>query len=220
MHGLSRGRSQTEPELVAMFRFRAEPVIPAEQMVVGLGNPGRQYAGNRHNAGFLAVDRFAEIHGLKFSKKLARADIAIGKVSGKDLVLAKPQTFMNLSGESVRGLLRRLGLGPPALIVVYDDLDLPLGRIRIREKGSAGGHRGIKSIIEHIRTQEFLRVRVGIGRPGVEGDEENPDVKDYVLSDFTPEEMKIIKPVYDKVAEAIKAIIDEGAAVAMNRYNR
>ncbi|MBI4319526.1 MAG: aminoacyl-tRNA hydrolase [Chloroflexi bacterium] len=186
----------------------------ASKLIAGLGNPGSQYARTRHNLGFLCIDTFAERHGLKFTKKRARALVAEGTLDQAKLILAKPQTYMNLSGESVKGLLSWYRLGPPDLLVVYDDLDLPLGKIRIREKGSAGGHKGIQSLTNWLKTDDFARIRVGIGRPTV-GDE-----IDYVLTGFRQEEWPIIDETRRRVTEAVEAIIKEGIVAAMNVYNR
>ena len=159
-------------------------------MIVGLGNPGTKYAGNRHNIGFMCVDRFAHDNNLTFTRSNSRAKIVEGRIAGHDIVLAKPQTFMNNSGESVGRLVRKFKVKFENLIVIHDDLDLPLGRIRIRLGGSSGGHKGINSIVQHIGNQEFIRVRVGIGRPNGQetGKNGEDEVITHVLGDFTPEE--------------------------------
>jgi PTH1 family peptidyl-tRNA hydrolase len=183
-------------------------------MIVGLGNPGSEYARSRHNVGFVVVDAVAKQAGLKFSHRWAHALVAVGRVAGRDAALAKPQTFMNLSGDSVRSLLRHAHIGPEAILVVYDDLDLPLGRIRIRERGSSGGHRGVQSIIDRLASDAFPRLRVGIGRP------EPRDAADYVLAGFTPEERPALDDAIARSAAAVEVFLAEGLPAAMNRYNR
>ena len=136
-------------------------------LIVGLGNPGKEYADTRHNAGFMVVDAFAKKYRIEFEREECRALVGLGTVLGEKVVLAKPLTYMNLSGESVRGLMRQYEVDLKHLIVVYDDVDLPMGRLRIREKGSAGGQNGMKNIIELVKSEEFIRLRVGTGpRPG------------------------------------------------------
>ncbi|MDO8674120.1 MAG: aminoacyl-tRNA hydrolase [Dehalococcoidia bacterium] len=183
------------------------------KLIAGLGNPGRSYSKNRHNVGYQCLDSFARAHRIEFNRKQTRAHIALGEGAGEHLVLVKPQTFMNRVGESIGPLLRSHGLLPSDLIVIYDDMDLPLGRVRIRERGSAGGHKGVQSIMSHIGTQEFLRIRVGIDHPSAE------DVVDYVLSDFTREEQKTIDEAREKVTDIILSILTDGPVAAMNRFN-
>jgi len=193
------------------------------RLIVGLGNPGRTYANNRHNIGFMCLSHFARAHGVSFDKKKGKARIGMGEVAGIPVVLARPQTFMNASGEAVSQLVRKFKVNIDDLIVVYDDIDLPLGRIRIRRGGSSAGHNGIESIIAELGTPDFNRVRVGIGRPTVmEGSNEaaEPDIVDYVLSDFTPEEKQTIEQTITLVSEAIRCLLTEGLVAAMNRYNR
>lgn len=191
------------------------------KLIVGLGNPGFLYARNRHNVGFMCVSHLARVHKITFDRKQGQARTGIGNISGHRVVVARPQTYMNASGESVSALMKKLNVAPADLIVIHDDLDLPPGKIRLRLGGSSGGHKGIDSIIARIGTQEFYRVRVGIGRP--EADEKTADkesdVIDYVLRDFTREEKKIIDTVIPKVAEAITYLLAEGLNAAMNKYN-
>jgi PTH1 family peptidyl-tRNA hydrolase len=186
------------------------------KLIVGLGNPGRFYVNNRHNVGFKCLDFLARRHGIRLSKRRARAKIGTGEIAGLNVVLAKPQTFMNLSGEAVAQLVRRFDITLSDLIVIYDDLDLPLGNIRIRGHGRSGGHRGMASIITLLRSQEFTRIRVGINTGQDTRDLKTPD---YVLSDFAPGEKAIIKEVYIKVADAIECLLSEGIEAAMNRFN-
>lgn len=182
-------------------------------LIVGLGNPGPKYANNRHNAGFQCIGRFAERHGLRFSFYRFRASLAEGTILGRPVLLARPLTYMNESGQAVGPLVRHYGLRPQNLLIVYDDLDLPLGRIRLRARGSSGGHRGLDSILRHLGTTEGARLRLGIGRP-LHG-----DAVEYVLSDWGAEERPIMEAAYDKAVEAIDCFLEAGVAAAMNRYN-
>ena len=191
------------------------------KLIVGLGNPGRHYVNNRHNVGFKCVDLFAREYGISLTQRRALSKLGTGEISGTKIVLAKPQTFMNLSGEAVSALIRRYHLSSKDVLVIYDDLDLPLGKIRIREKGSSGGHNGLKSIISHLGTQDFPRIRVGIA-PAEGGDSTSAsevDAIEHVLGDFTDEEKIVMREVYIKVAAAIECILTEGIAAAMNKYN-
>ncbi len=182
--------------------------------MIGLGNSGREYARSRHNAGFLVLDALARKHALRFAHRWAQAQVAVGTVADVPVALAKPQTYMNLSGESVRSLLRRLGLTVESLVVVTDDIDMPLGRIRLRERGSSGGHRGVQSIVDRLGTDEFVRLKVGVGRP------DPREAADYVLAEFAPSEREVLGEVVGRAVEAIETALASGVAVAMNRYNR
>jgi len=191
-------------------------------LIVGLGNPGRVHANNRHNIGFMCLNHFAKKHGIRFDKKQSRARIGIGKVADNEVVVAKPQTYMNLSGQSVSLLVKKFNINLDNLLVIHDDLDLPLGKIRIRQNGSSGGHKGIDSIISYLGSQNFLRIRVGIGHPTTtEGSDQTSetDIIDYVLSGFTPTEKQALNQVIPGVSEAIFCIITEGLTLAMNKYN-
>jgi len=191
------------------------------KLIVGLGNPGRRYVNNRHNVGFKCVDLFAREHGIPLTQRRALSKLGTAEVAGTKIVLAKPQTFMNLSGEAVSALVHRYKLSAQDILVIYDDLDLPLGKIRIREKGSSGGHNGLKSIISHLGTQDFPRIRVGIA-PAADSDSAaapEVDAIEHVLSDFTEAEKNLMRAVYVKVTDAIECVITEGIAAAMNRYN-
>ena len=192
------------------------------KIIVGLGNPGRIYAHNRHNIGFMCVSHFARTHGIRFDKKQGQARTGTGKVAGNKLIVARPQTHMNLSGESVIRLVNKFNISLKDLIVIHDDLDLPLGKIRLSRGSGSGGHKGIDSIITHLGSQDFTRIKVGIGRPPmIEGSAEDreADIVAYVLSDFTPEERKTITQVIPKVSEAILYLLSEGLTAAMNQYN-
>ena len=188
------------------------------KLIVGLGNPGRSYANNRHNAGFICLNHFARTHGIGFDKKQGKARTGTGEVGGVKVVLAKPQTYMNLSGESVSRLVRKFSVDLDDLIVIHDDLDLPPGKIRIRQDGGSGGHKGIDSIVAYLESQDFLRLRVGIGRPAVTEPGE-ADIIDYVLSDFTRDEKQAVSEVVPTVSEAILCLLTEGLTAAMNKYN-
>ena len=191
------------------------------KLIVGLGNPGRGYANNRHNVGFACLNHFARTQGIRFDRKQGKARIGIGEVASSKVVLAKPQTYVNLSGQSVSRLIKRFNINLNDLIVIHDDLDLPLGKIRISHGSSSGGHKGIDSIISCLGSQDFTRLRVGIGRPTAEGFAEvsEADVVAYVLSNFTPDEKQVIVRVIPRVSEAILCLLTEGLVAAMNKYN-
>jgi peptidyl-tRNA hydrolase, PTH1 family len=192
------------------------PLSPPQvsRLIVGLGNPGREYARTRHNVGFVIADRLAKQANLKFTHRWSQAHVATGSFAGTPIAVAKPQTWMNNSGGSVQGLAKRFDLKAPDIIVVYDDVDLPTGRLRIREGGSSGGHRGVKSIIERLGADGFVRVRIGIGRP------DPRDTVDYVLSTFDSEESALIDDAVARALGAIEAILADGLDAAMNKYNR
>jgi len=183
-------------------------------IVVGLGNPGAKYERTRHNVGFLAVDELARRHGLVWRGQQARAQIAKGTINGVPVTLAKPQTFMNLSGESVSGLLHWHKEQAAKLIVLYDDMDLPLGSIRVRARGSAGGHNGISSIIQHLRGQEFARVRIGIERPAGPGEQ-----VDWVLGHFSKPDMEEVQTAIRQAADAVEYWLGNGIEKTMNAFN-
>lgn len=185
-------------------------------IIVGLGNPGKKYEGTRHNVGFEVIDTLADKYRIDVETKKFKALIGKGVIEGQHAVLAKPQTFMNLSGESVRELIDFYKIDAETeLIVVYDDISLDPGQLRIRKKGSAGGHNGMKNIISHAGTQEFVRVRVGIGEKPV-----GFDLADYVLSRFHGDEKLTMIDAYERGAQAVSEIISGGADEAMNKYNR
>ena len=192
------------------------------KLIVGLGNPGRIYARNRHNIGFMCVSHFAKTQGIRFDKKQGQARIGTGEVAGNKLIVARPQTHMNLSGESVIRLVNKFNISLNNLIVIHDDLDLPLGKIRLSQGSGSGGHKGVDSIITHLGSLDFPRIRVGIGRPPIiEGSAEDREanIVAYVLSDFTTDEKKVITEVIPKVSEAILCLLNEGLTAAMNKYN-
>lgn len=192
------------------------------KLIVGLGNPGYFYARNRHNIGFMCVRHLARMQGIHFNKKQGYARVGQGEIAGVKVVLARPQTYMNASGESVSQLVKRLNITPDNLIVIHDDLDLPPGKIRLRLGGGSGGHKGIDSIIAHLGSRNFYHVRIGIGRPEIpesSAKDKETAVIDYVLSDFTPEEKGIITRTIPEVSQAIICLLTEGLAAAMNQYN-
>jgi len=185
------------------------------KLIVGLGNPGHEYHMTPHNLGFMAVDRLAEICRADLSRREARAMIASARFHGEHILLAKPQTFMNLSGVSVSGLLRNRDLPLENLVVLVDDVDLPLGSLRIRRKGSAGGHNGLKSVIGALESDCFTRVRMGAGP-------ERPvqDMVSYVLSPFGERELETVAEMIEQAVQAVRVILKEGAEKAMNLFNR
>lgn len=195
------------------------------KLVVGLGNPGQRYSRTRHNIGFQCIDRLASLKNVELARRLGYALVGEVEVDGAKVLLAKPQTYMNRSGESVAFLARRLRATPEELLVVYDDMDLPLGKIRVRAQGSSGGQKGVQSIIEHLGSNKFPRVRVGIGRPeGGEGTMTQApayreEVIDSLLSRFTAEEEVTMQEARERAVEAVLSVITEGPEKAMNRYN-
>mgnify|MGYP001145425944 CR=1 FL=1 len=192
------------------------------KLIAGLGNPGRGYANNRHNVGFMCLNYFAKKQGIRFDKKQGKARIGLGEIAGNKVVAAKPQTYINLSGQSVCLLVKKFDINLNDLFVIHDDLDLPLGKIRIRLGGSSAGHKGVNSIITELGSQDFIRIRVGIGRPNIIGGSteiSEADIVAYVLSDFTPEEKQTIARVIPRVSEAIVSLLTQGLVVAMNEYN-
>jgi PTH1 family peptidyl-tRNA hydrolase len=183
------------------------------KIVVGLGNPGKQYEATRHNVGWMVLDRLAERAGWTARSRARDAAATVyGRYNGLDLMLAKPTTFMNLSGVAVRKVLARQRAPLDDLLVVVDDFALPLGRVRFREKGSAGGHNGLRSIIGELGSQDFARLRVGIGEPG-------RNAKDHVLSRFRADENRLVEQVIDAAADAVEDWARDGAPRAANRWN-
>jgi len=187
----------------------------AVSVIAGLGNPGPRYEGTRHNAGFMVVDELARRAGAVLQERKFRAAWARGAVAGHPVLFVKPLTFMNLSGEAVGAVLRYFGVPPGALLVVHDDLDLPVGRLRLGRGGGAGGHRGVLSIVDHAGTLDFLRLRVGIGRPRF-----GEPVEAYVLEPPYPDERAVFEEAVSRAVEAAEEVLRSGLAAAMNRYNR
>ncbi|HEY1340838.1 MAG TPA: aminoacyl-tRNA hydrolase [Bryobacteraceae bacterium] len=184
-------------------------------LVAGLGNPGEEYALTPHNLGFRTVDRLAERHGIRVTRKDSRALAGVGEIESRAVMLAKPQTYMNLSGTSIQPLMEKHAIGLDGLIVVYDELDLPWMALKIKPKGSAAGHNGMKSVIGSLGTNEFVRVRLGIhpGRPVKDG-------ADFVLAPLRRSQMKEMEELVDYAADAVQSIIAEGVEKAMTKYNR
>jgi PTH1 family peptidyl-tRNA hydrolase len=187
-------------------------------LIVGLGNPGDNYARNRHNTGFMCINHLARSHNIRLDKKEGQARTGSSEIAGKQVILARPQTFMNRSGLAVSHLVRKYNVTRDRLIVIHDDLDLPSGKIRIRQGGSSAGHRGIMSITDSLGGHDFTRIRVGIGRPDATEDKDT-EVVDYVLGDLTPEEEKTIEEVLPRVSEIVTSLLTEGPEITMNRYN-
>ncbi|AOY75504.1 aminoacyl-tRNA hydrolase [Clostridium formicaceticum] len=183
-------------------------------IIVGLGNPGKKYDGTRHNIGFDTIDLLAHRHGIKVNKLKHKALYGEGFWGGEKVLLAKPQTFMNLSGESLRDMVEFYKIDKKNLVVIYDDIDIEVGALRIRQQGSAGSHNGMKSIIYLLQSDAFPRVRIGIGKPKF------GDLADYVLGRFSKEEVTSMRETVEKAAEAVETIVKEGIDLAMNRYNR
>ena len=183
-------------------------------VIAGLGNPGSKYEKTRHNVGFQVIDRLASKYHIDMNTKKHKAICGTGVIEGVKVLLVKPQTFMNLSGESIREAVDYYKIAPEDIIVIYDDISLEPGQLRIRLKGSAGGHNGIKNIIAHLGTQEFPRIKVGVGAKPPK-----MDLADYVLSRFGAEEQKIMDEAFGEAAEAAVMMMTTGAERAMNHYN-
>jgi PTH1 family peptidyl-tRNA hydrolase len=184
-------------------------------LIVGLGNPGPEYHNTRHNVGFRCADALAEAHGLAFDpRKKSKSRIADGVVSGKRVLVVKPQTYMNLSGSSVQGLAAFYKITPDRMIVIFDDLDLPLGTLRIRPTGGSGGHKGLTDIIRRLGTQDFARIRFGIGRPPG-----RMDPAAYVLQGFSSDELPVVEQTVARALKAVETWLTDGIDTAMNRFN-
>jgi PTH1 family peptidyl-tRNA hydrolase len=183
------------------------------RLIVGLGNPGPEHAENRHNVGFQVIDRLAERLHVSVDRMESKGLIAQGTFAGTPVVLLKPLSYMNRSGSVVKPVFSRYKIGPDALLVIYDDLDLPAGKMRVRASGGSAGHRGMESIISSLGTAQIARIRIGIGRPSAQPPEE------YVLEDFTLEQRITMEQTYDEALEAVLCFIEEGIASTMNKYN-
>jgi len=188
--------------------------MPDLYLIAGLGNPGPRYANTRHNIGFRVLDQLAARHNLTFSRTEQRAQVTAGTILGQRVLLAKPMTYMNLSGDSIAPLARFYKIAPERILIVCDDLDIPLGTLRLRKSGSSGGQNGMKHIIERLGTQDINRVRFGIGRPPG-----RMDPADYVLTPFKGDEDILAAEVADRAVSAIEAWLTEGIEIAMTRYN-
>ncbi len=183
-------------------------------LLVGLGNPGREYKDNRHNVGFMLIDRLCVLLDVRVNRLQSKALVAFAAYQGSKIILAKPQTYMNLSGQAVRGLARFYKLPLENVMVAHDDLDLPFGVIRLRPGGGPGGQKGVTSIIEHLGSKDFPRLRIGIGRPPG-----RMDPADYVLQDFPSADLVTLSETLGRAAEAALVFVTEGLEVAMNRFN-
>ena len=181
-------------------------------LIVGLGNPGSQYEDTRHNIGFKVIDNIAKEYNIEINRQKFKGMCGEGFINGEKVILLKPTTYMNLSGESIREVVDFYKISNEDVLVIYDDISLDVGRLRIREKGSAGGHNGIKSIIAHLGTDIFPRIKVGVGQPNV-------DLVNYVLGKFTKEEMEVLSESIDASTKAAKEIISSDVKTAMNIYN-
>ena len=186
----------------------------AMKVIVGLGNPGDRYRNTRHNVGFHCIDLLARRWSIDVKERRSKAVLGRGRFREREVVLAKPRTFMNRSGEAINYLVARFGVKPADIVVIYDEMDLPVGRIRIRPGGSPAGHNGIRSIIGELHTQNFPRVRVGIGQPDMKGGQVS-----HVLNGFTDEEAPEITDAIQRVADAMECLLEENITVAMNRFN-
>ena len=199
--------------IVSQAHSSAEAREDALRIIVGLGNPGPKYARTKHNAGSQGVEHLARSNGLRFQRMRFKSSIVEGRIAGIRVVLAKPLTFMNLCGQAVGPLVRWHHLNLDDLLVAYDDLDLPLGLIRLRAGGGSGGHKGMKSIINALGTRDFPRLRIGIGRS------QGEDPADYVLRRFTYDEMIVMESAYARASQAIECYLTQGIATAMNEFN-
>lgn len=184
------------------------------KLIVGLGNPGSRYRGTRHNVGWEVLEHLARKHGIAIEEDTGWAEVGRGEIGSHHVVLARPMTYVNASGIAVQDLKRRYRVKAEDVFLILDDLDLPLGRLRLRPKGSAGGHNGLRSVIEALGTDGFPRMRVGIGRPP-----EGGEAADHVLTRFTPDEREMLRDTIARAAEAVEVAITGGIEVAMNRYN-
>lgn len=181
-------------------------------LIVGLGNPGARYERTRHNVGYWCIDRLGQTWGPSRERRRFKGLLSELRLDGRRLILLKPQTFMNDSGDAAAASVRWYKVSPSHLLVIHDDLDLPVGRMRVRAGGSSGGHRGVDSIIERLGDDGFVRLRIGIGRPA-------DDAVDHVLSPFSPEELTVIERIVGAVPDVVSCILENGVAEAMNRYN-
>lgn len=184
-------------------------------LIIGLGNPGGEYARTRHNVGWMCLDELESRGRFGRERRDGPARVREGTIDGFDLVTARPQTYMNVSGRAAAHLVRRYGVPPTDLIVVHDEVDLPLGRLRLKRDGGAAGNKGVLSIADSLRTQDFLRVRIGVSRPA-----ERDQMVDYVLDRFTPTEREILAAVLPRSASAVMALVRDGLDSAMSEYNR
>ncbi len=194
-----------------------EPTFEKEKstyIIVGLGNPGRAYRGTRHNIGFMVLDHLGTKIGLTFSRMESKALVAKGELQGRRLILVKPQTYMNLSGQAVRSLMRFYKIPLENLLVIYDDVDLPYETLRMRPQGGSAGQKGMQSIIENLGSPDFSRLRVGVGRPPGQR-----QAADYVLQNFSKAELEILPFILERTTNAVITFMTDGIEIAMNKYN-
>ncbi len=199
--------------MAAFFRKTVPARLPVTRVVVGLGNPGAEYRNTRHNVGFMVMERLADTLKVGIATSKFHSLIGQGTLEGHGVLLVKPLTYMNLSGQAVRDALRFHSLAPADLLVIADDVNLPLGRLRLRPDGSAGGHNGLKSIIADLGAEAFPRLRIGVGAPN------GAPLRDYVLGKWERDELPIVHEQVDRAAEAVACALTEGVEAAMNRYN-
>ena len=185
------------------------------KLIIGLGNPGKEYERTRHNTGFMVLDRLSEKLNIEMTQNKFKGLYGKGKYKGEDVLLLKPQTYMNLSGESVRQVMDFFKINQEDILVVYDDLDMPVGKLRLRQSGSAGGHNGIKNIIQELGTQKFVRIKVGVGAKP-----QGWDLADYVLGRFGSEDRKLVDEAQDRACKAVELILSDGPDAAMNEFNK
>ncbi len=191
------------------------------KIILGLGNPGSQYRLNRHNVGFRCIDQLAEKYSTRVKKLWCQSDTGKLIIAGQEVVLAKPRTFVNLSGNAATCLLDKLNCTSEELLVIHDDLDLPTGRLRIRLGGKSGGHRGVRSIIDQLGGEDFYRLRIGISRPPRNNAAYYDDeIVDYVLGNMSIQEEELMQPAIDRACEAVEFILEEGITAAMNKFNK
>ncbi|MBN1218971.1 MAG: aminoacyl-tRNA hydrolase [Anaerolineae bacterium] len=202
-------------QLFGRFKKKEKPGGPLEWLIVGLGNPGRKYLDTRHNAGWHLLDTIVRTHNnFRFDEKRSRALLARANLAGVTVALVKPQTYMNLSGEAVAPIARFYKVPPERILVAFDDVDLPVAVLRLRPKGGAGGHKGMRSIIQQLGTEDFPRLRLGIGRPPG-----RMPTEAYVLQKFTQAEWAEMLVIYQQGVDAVTAVITEGLDAAMNQFN-
>ncbi|MGF6374977.1 PTH1 family peptidyl-tRNA hydrolase [Clostridiales Family XIII bacterium PM5-7] len=182
-------------------------------VIAGLGNPGKKYENTRHNIGFITIDQLASKHDIKVDKLKFKALVGEGRIAGQKVVLVKPQTYMNLSGESIREIIHFYKLEPEQLIVIYDDIDIETGSVRIRKFGSAGTHNGMKSVVYQLQSDRFPRIRIGMGS------EKKGDLANFVTGGFSKEEVSILEEAVSRSVNAVECIIESGIDIAMNQYN-
>ena len=185
------------------------------KLIAGLGNPGKQYATSRHNIGFLVINRLAKANGIELKGRKFKSRLGKGKIEGHSVILAKPQTFMNLSGEAVSAIAQYYKIIPRDIVVVHDDLDIPFGTIKIKTKGGSGGHHGLDSIIALLHDERFLRVRIGIGKPPPEGND-----ADFVLSPFNDTESAQLEKVIENACNCLGMLLTHNPEIVMNRFHR